>query len=371
MALQVPPQVVQTGVGLGADLAVIRPHPRVVQHVLLQHTPVGEGLPALRAHVRPLPRVHAHVDRHLVRHGEALAAHRALERPLAGVREPVRAHGPHLGEGLAAVGAGVRLLARVHAGVTAQSSRGGEALGAVGALVGPLARVRAHVLLQVVAVPEAAAADQAALGPLVVVPQLVVGQALFGQETLAALLTLIGFLVVHPLVVLQLADAGESLVAVSAPEPMVGAVGELVLAHLMVPQQVGHLEGLPAVGTLVFGQQLDTLVSHALVQGPELAPALCANVGSIFTLALPVPGEVGLRAEGFAALRALVRLHRRVEPLVLEKLEAILEAPPAQRAVMCDPSPRVRRFDRRFPGGQRRRGRPMSGAALPTFASAR
>lgn len=40
VALQVPPQVVQTGVGLGADLAVVRSDPRVVQHVLLQHTPV-------------------------------------------------------------------------------------------------------------------------------------------------------------------------------------------------------------------------------------------------------------------------------------------------------------------------------------------
>lgn len=211
----------------------------------------------------------------------------------------------------------------------------------------------AHVLLQVVAVPEAAAADEAALRPVVVVAQLVVGQAFFRQETLAAFLTLVGFFVVNSLMVLQLADAREGLITVSAPEAVVGAVGELVFTHLMVPQQVSHLEGLSAVRTLVFCQQLDALMPDPLVQRPELTPALCANVGSVFTLSLPVPGEVSLCAEGFATLRAFVRLHRGVEPLVLEKLKTILEAPSTQWTIMRDSSSWVDSFDRRFPGGHR------------------
>ena len=223
----------------------------------------------------------------------------------------------------------------------------------MGALVRPLPRVRAHVLLQVVAVSEAAAADEAALRSVVVVTQLVVGEAFLRQETLAALLTLIGLLVVHPLMVLELADAGESLVAVSAPEAMVGAVGELVFAHLMVPKQVGHLEGLSTMRTLVFGQQLDALMSDPLVQNPELTATLCTDVGSVFTLSLPVPGEVSFCAEGFPALRALVRLHRCVEPLVLQELKTILKAPSTQRTVVCDSSSWVGGFDGRFPGGQR------------------
>lgn len=133
------------------------------------------------------------------------------------------------------------------------------------ALVRSLSRVSAHVLLQVVAVSEAAATDETALWSVVVVAQLVVGQTFFRQETLATFLTLIGFLVVNSLVVLQLADARESLITVSAPEAMVGAVGELVFTHLMVPQQVGHLEGLSTMSALVFCQELDTLMSDPLV----------------------------------------------------------------------------------------------------------
>lgn len=263
VAFQVPPQVVQTGVGLGADLAVVWSHPGVVQHVLLQHTSIREGLPALGAHVRPLSGVHTHVDRDLVRHCKTFAAHGALERPLARVGEPVGAHCTYLGEALPAVGADVGLLARVDPGVTPQSPRSGEALRAVGALVGSLPRVGAHVLLQVVAVSEAAATHQAALGPIVVVAQLVISEAFLRQETLAALLTLVGFLVVDSLVVLQLADPGEGLLAISAPEAVVGAIGELVFTHLVVPEQMRHLEGLSAVRTLIFRQQL-----HALVPDP-------------------------------------------------------------------------------------------------------
>lgn len=237
----------------------------MVQRVLLQDAPVGEGFAALRAHVRPLPRVHAHVNRYLVSHCETFAAHRALERPLSRVCESVRAHRPHLGERLATIWANVRLFARVNPGVAPQSSCCGETLRAVRALVGSLSCVCAHVLLQVVAVPEAAAADEAALRSVVVVAQLVVGQAFLGEETLSTLLTLIGLLVVHSLMVLQLADAWEGLIAVPASEAMVWAVGELVFTHLMVPQQVGHLEGLSAMRTLVFCQQLDTLMSDALV----------------------------------------------------------------------------------------------------------
>lgn len=288
VALQVPAQVVQTGVGLGTELAVVRSHPRVVQRVLLQHASIREGFPALGADVRPLARVHAHVNRDLVRHRETFAAHGALEGPLPRVGESVRAHGPHLRERLAAIGAHVRLLARVHPGVAPQPPRRGETLRTVGALVRTLPRVSAHVLFQVVAVSEPSATDGAALGPLVVVAQLVVGQAFFRQETLPALLTLVGLLVIDPLVVLELADARECLVTVPAPETVVGAVGKLVLAHLMVSKQVGHLEGLPTVGTLVFRQQLDTLVPDPLVKGPEVTAAPGANVGSVFTLPLPV-----------------------------------------------------------------------------------
>lgn len=288
VALQVPPQVVQTGVGLGTELAVVRSHPRVVQRVLLQHASVREGFSALVANVWPLACVHAHVNCDLVRHRETFPAHRALEGPLPRVCESMRAHGAHLRERLAAIGAHVRLLARVHPGVTPQPPRGGEALRAVGALIRPLPRVSAHVLFQVVAVAEASAAHRTALGPLIVVPQLVVSQALLRQETLATLLALEGLLVVHPLVVLQLADARERLIAVPASEAVVGAVGELVLAHLVVSQQVGHLKGLPAMGALVFCQQLDALMSHPLVQGPEVAPAPGADVGGVFTLPLPV-----------------------------------------------------------------------------------
>lgn len=135
----------------------------------------------------------------------------------------------------------------------------------MGALIGSLSCVSAHVLLQVIAVSEAAAAHQTALWSVIVVAQLVVGQAFFRQETLATFLTLIGFLVVNSLMVLQLTDAWESLITVSAPEAMVGAVGELVFTHLMVPQQVCHLEGLSTVRTLVLCQQLDTLMSGTLV----------------------------------------------------------------------------------------------------------
>lgn len=267
--------------------------------------------------------------------------------------ESVGAHRPHLGEGLPAVGAHMWLLSCVDPGVTAQPSRRGEALGAVGALVGSLSCVRAHVLLQVVAVPEAAATHQATLGPVVIVPQLVIGQALLGQEALAAFLALVGFLMVHPLVVLELADAGKGFVTVPAPEAVVGAVGELVLAHLMVPEKVGHLEGLAAMGALVFGQQLHALVSNAFVQGSELTAAFGADVGSIFTLPLPVARQMRFSPEGFRTLGALVRLHCRVKPLMFQKLEAVLKAPPTQRAIMGDPSPAVDGFNRHLPVGKR------------------
>ena len=370
VALEMPPQVVQAGVGLGTDLAVVRSDARVIQHVLLQHAAVREGLAALGAHVRLLPSVHAHVHRDLVCHGEPFAAHRALERPLPGVREPVGAHGAHLGEGLAAVRADVRLLPRVYPGVALQPPRRGEALGAVGALVRPLARVRAHVLLEVVAVPEAPAAHRAVLGSVVVVPLLVVGQALLREEALAALLTLIWLVVVHPLVVLEFADAGEGLIAVPAPEAVVGAVGQLMLTHLVVPQQVGHLEGLAAVGALIFGHHLHALVPDALMKRPELAAALGADVRGIFALPLAVAREVGLGAEGFATLRALVRLDSRVEPLVLQELKAILEAPAALRTVVGDPGARVGGFQRVLPGGQGRRGAPVGCADFPVLAPA-
>lgn len=297
--------------------------------------------------------MHAHVNCYFVCHREAFAAHGALERPLSCVGEPVGTHGAHLRESLPTVWADVWLLARVNPGVTPQSSRCGETLRAMGTLVGPLPRVSAHVLLQIVAVSEAAAADQAALRPVVIVAQLMIGQAFLGQETLATFLTLVGLFVVDSLVVLQLTDSREGLVTVSAPETMVGAVGELMFAHLMVLQQMGHLERLSTVRALVFGQQLHTLVSDALVQRPELTTALGADVGGVFTLSLPVPGQVSLGAESFPALRAFVRLHRRVEPLVFKKLKAILEAPPTQRTVMGDSPAEVDRFDRQFPGGQR------------------
>ena len=92
-----------------------------------------------------------------------------------------------------------------------------------------------------------------------------VGEAFLRQETLATFLALVGFLVVNPLMVLELADPRECLVTVPAPEAMVGAVRKLVFSHLMVPQQVCHLEGLSAVRALVFCQQLHALVSDAFV----------------------------------------------------------------------------------------------------------
>lgn len=156
------------------------------------------------------------------------------------------------------------------------------------ALVRSLSGVSAHVLLQIVAVSEAATTDQAAFWSVVIVPQLVIGQTFFRQETLAAFLTLIGFLVVNPLMVLELADAGEGLVTVSAPEAMVGAIRKLMVTHLMVPQQVSHLESLSTMRTLVFCQQLHTLVSDTFMQRPELTATLGANVSSIFALSLSV-----------------------------------------------------------------------------------
>ncbi len=265
--------------------------------------------------------------------------------------EPVGAHCTHLGESLATIWANMWLLPGVNPGVTPQSSSCGETLRAVSALVRSLSCVSAHVLLQVVAVSEATATDETALRSVVVVAQLVVGQAFFRQETLATFLTLIGFLVVYSLMVLQLADARESLITVPAPEAMVGAVGELVFTHLMVPQQVGHLEGLSTMGTLVFCQQLNTLMSCPLMQRPEMTPTLGADVGGIFTLSLPVARQMSFRAEGFAALRALVRLHGSVEPLVFKKFKAILKAPSTQWTVMSDSSSWVDSFDRCFPGG--------------------
>lgn len=74
---------------------------------------------------------------------------------------------------------------------------------------------------------------------------------------------------------------------------------------------------------------------------------------SVFTLPPPVAGQVDLCAEGFATLRALVRLHRRVEPLVFQELEAILKAPPTQRTVVDDPSAGVDGFGS-LSGRQRR-----------------
>lgn len=133
------------------------------------------------------------------------------------------------------------------------------------ALVRSFSCVSAHVLLQVVAVSEAATADEAAFWPVVVVTQLVVGEAFLRQETLATFLALVGFLMVNSLMVLELADPGERLITIPAPEAMVGAVWKLVLGHLMVPQQVGHLEGLPAMRALVFCQQLHTLVSDTFM----------------------------------------------------------------------------------------------------------
>lgn len=208
------------------------------------------------------------------------------------------------------------------------------------------------MLLQIVAVPEATPADQAALRSVVIVAELVIGQAFFRQETFAAFLTLIRLLVINSLMVLELTDPRKGLITVSTPEAMVGAVGKLMFTHLMVPQQMGHLERLSTMRTFVFCQQLDTLVSDTLVQGPELTPTLGANVGSIFTLPLPVPRQVSLCAEGFPTLRAFVRLHRCVEPLVFKKLKTIFKAPSTQWTVMGDSSPWVDGFDS-FPGGQR------------------
>ena len=79
-------------------------------------------------------------------------------------------------------------------------------------------------------------------------------------------------------------------------------------------------------------------------------------MGGVSALPLPVPRQVGFRAEGFSTLRAFVGLHRGVEPLVFEKLKAVLEAPPTQRTVVCDSSPWVDGLDRRFPGRRRCRG---------------
>lgn len=62
-----------------------------------------------------------------------------------------------------------------------------------------------------------------------------------------------------------------------------------------------------------------------------------------------------LGAEGFAALGAFVRLHGRVEPLVLQKLKAVLEAATTQWAVVSQPSSGVARFERSLPQGQQRR----------------
>lgn len=60
-----------------------------------------------------------------------------------------------------------------------------------------------------------------------------------------------------------------------------------------------------------------------------------------------------LCAESFPTLGAFVRFHSRVEPLVFQKFKTILEAPPAQRTVMRDPSSGVRGFDGYFPRGHR------------------
>lgn len=178
-----------------------------------------------------------------------------------------------------------------------------------------------------------------------------VGQAFLRQETLATFLTLVGFLMVNSLMVLELTDAGEGFITVSAPKAMVGAVGELVFTHLMVPQQVGHLEGLATVRTLVFCQQLDTLMSDPLMQRSEVTPTLGANVGGVFTLSLPVPRKVSFCAERFTTLRTFVGLHRSVESLVLKKLKTILKAPSTQRTVVCDSPSSVDSFRRCFPGG--------------------
>lgn len=88
--------------------------------------------------------------------------------------------------------------------------------------------------------------------------------------------------------ILELADSRERLITVSAPEAMVRAVGKLVVTHLMVPQQVSHLECFPAMRTLVFSEQLDALMSDSLVQRPELTATFGADVRGVFTLPLPV-----------------------------------------------------------------------------------
>lgn len=123
----------------------------------------------------------------------------------------------------------------------------------------------AHVLLQVISVPETSTADQAVLWSVIVVAQFVVREAFFRQEALATLLALIGFLMINPLMVLQLADPWEGLIAVSAPEAMIWAVRKLVFTHLMVSQQVGHLEGLATMRALIFCQQLHTLMSDTFM----------------------------------------------------------------------------------------------------------
>lgn len=261
--------------------------------------------------------MNAHVHCHLVSHGETFPTHRALERPLPGVGEPVGTHRPHLGESFPTVGTDVRFLSGVDASVAPQASRCGETLGAVCALVRPLTCVRAHVLLQVVAVSEAATTHHTALRSIIVVAHLVIVEAFLRQETLPTLLALIRLIVIHSLMVLELADARERLVAVPAPEAMVGAVGQLVVAHLMVPQQVSHLKSLPTVRALIFSQKLHALVPDPLVQRSELTAALGADVCCVFTLPLPVAGQVSLCSESFPTLRTFVRLHRRVEPLVL------------------------------------------------------
>lgn len=165
--LHMSPQVPALRVPLPARRALVRPLPRMRDHVILEVLPPDERLPAHVAPVLPhapvllqvhgqvgardeppaalgagegaLVAVEAHVYVQVAAVGEALLADGAPEGGLAGVGARVVDQGDGLGEGLAADVAHVGPLAAVRAQVGGEGGVLGEALGAAGARVRTLA----------------------------------------------------------------------------------------------------------------------------------------------------------------------------------------------------------------------------------------
>lgn len=138
------PQALRAAEASPADVAAVRPLPRVEPEVVLQARRSREALFTLWT-VKLLPKVDFLVFPQAAGLVETPVTHGAVVRPLTRVREPVSVHGPRVGEALPAVRTGEGFLSGVNLLVTFELTFLRELLPTQSALKGFLPRVDPHV----------------------------------------------------------------------------------------------------------------------------------------------------------------------------------------------------------------------------------